>query len=186
MGNQLLLETSRLLLRPIEMMDAHAIFIYRSDAEVNRFQGWIPTDILDVNYFINYKVSQEMNLPGTWVQFVIINKITHELIGDIGIHFLSSDAFQVEIGCTLNKLFHGKGYASEALKKMIDWLFKTLNKRRIMASIDPRNLSSIKLYERLDFRKEAHFHQSIYINGEWADDLVYAILKDEWEKLSIK
>lgn len=181
MGAQILLETTRLLLRPIEKNDAEAVFAYRSDAWVNRYQGWIPASISDVNYFINYKVSQEINLPGTWIQLVLVTKNTHELIGDIGVHFLSADTFQVEMGCTLNKLYHGKGYALEALKGTISYLFHELNKRRIIASIDPRNDSSIRLYERLGFRKEAHFRESIYLNGEWVDDLVYAILKDEWK-----
>lgn len=176
-----MLATNRLILRPIVKNDAEAVFAYRSDALVNRYQGWIPASISDVYYFINYKVSQEMNLPGTWVQFVLVRKDTQELIGDIGVHFLSADTFQVEMGCTLNKLYHGKGYALEALKGMISYLFHELNKRRIIASIDPRNESSIKLYERLGFRKEAHFRESIFQNGEWADDMVYAMLKNEWK-----
>jgi len=181
MGIRLQLETERLLLRPIELTDAEAILSYRSDAETNKYQGWIPTSIADVNYFIHYKVSQEINLPGTWLQFVIIHKESNEIIGDIGVHFLSADTYQVELGCTLSKTYHGKGFAGEALRVMINYLFNTLDKRRIMASIDPRNDSSIKLYERLGFRKEAHFRESIYLNGEWVDDLVYALLKKEWK-----
>ncbi len=38
--------------------------------------------------------------------------------------------------------------------------------RRIVASIDPRNTKSTKLVERIGFRKEAHFKESIRINGE--------------------
>lgn len=167
-------------MRPIEKNDAEAVFAYRSDAFVNRYQGWIPASISDVYYFINYKISREINLPGTWVQFVLISKDENQIIGDIGIHFLSSDTFQVEMGCTLCKLYHGKGYASEALNQIIHYLFLVLDKRRIIASIDPRNESSVRLYERLGFRKEAHFRESIYMNGEWADDLIYALLKNEW------
>lgn len=181
MGTLIQLETERLMLRQIEKSDAEAVFSYRSDALVNRYQGWIPTSLSEVNYFINYKVSREINLPGTWVQFVLVKKDTGELIGDIGVHFLSADTFQVEMGCTLNQLFHGKGYASEALKQVIHYLFNQLNKRRIIASIDPRNESSIRLYEKLGFRKEAHFRESILLNGEWVDDLVYALLKNEWK-----
>lgn len=119
-------------------------------------------------------------MPGTWFQFVILEKAGKDLIGDIGIHFLPSDDFQVEIGCTLDKHHQGKGYATEALKEIINFLFINLNKRRIIASIDPRNGPSVSLVERLGFRKEAHFRESILIDSVWVDDLVYAILKDEW------
>jgi RimJ/RimL family protein N-acetyltransferase len=172
--------TDRLILRPIRIDDADLIFNYRSDTFVNQYQGWIPKSVEEVRDFINYKVSFEITLPGTWYQFVILQKDNGNLIGDIGIHFLNVDDFQVEIGCTLDKHYHNSGFATEALTSTIGFLFNKLNKRRIIASIDPRNDSSIKLMERLGFRKEAHFKESILINNEWVDDLVYAVLKDEW------
>ena len=63
---------------------------------------------------------------------------------------------------------------------LIDYLFKELNKHRIIGSIDPSNIKSINLLEKLGFRREAHFKGSILVNGEWMDDLIYAILKKEW------
>ena len=48
---------------------------------------------------------------------------------------------------------------------------------RIIASIDPRNVASIKLIECLGFRKEDHFKESYYLRGEWVDDLIYAKLR---------
>jgi RimJ/RimL family protein N-acetyltransferase len=157
-----------------------AVFSYRSDALTNQFQGWIPKNFEDVHDFIVNKVSPIINLPNTRFQFVIIEKEKGELIGDVGIHFLDSDNQQVEIGCTLGKNEHGKGYATEALKEIIHYLFHNLNKHRIVTSIDPENIKSIQLVERLGFRKEAHFRKSLLINGEWVDDLVYAILKEDW------
>ncbi len=59
-------------------------------------------------------------------------------------------------------------------------MFKNLNKHRIIGSIDPRNNRSIGLLERLGFRREAHFKQSLLIDGKWVDDIIYAILKREW------
>jgi len=61
-------------------------------------------------------------------------------------------------------------------------LINTLKKHRIVTSIDPLNINSIKLVERLGFRKEAHFIESIYSNGKWVDDVVFALLSREWEK----
>jgi len=182
MGNNIQIKSDRLMMRQLRIEDADSVFAYRSNAVVNQYQGWIPTTINDVRDFITNKVSPEINLPGTWVQFVIIIKDNNQLIGDIGIHFLDSDAFQVELGCTLNKDHHGKGYATEALKEIINYLIDEWNKHRIIASIDPRNLPSVSLFERLGFRKEAHFRESYFMNGEWQDDLVYAILKDEWNE----
>lgn len=175
------IDSDRLKLRMIQIGDADDLFRYRSNAVVNKYQGWIPKTISDVHDFILHKVSPGMNLPGTWAQWVIIEKETEQLIGDIGIHFLPMDLFQVELGCTLDILHQGKGYAAEALSETINFLFGELNKHRITASIDPRNQASIALFERLGFRREAHFRQSILIDGEWVDDLVYALLESDWQ-----
>ncbi len=172
--------TDRLLLRPIRMEDSDSIFQYRSNVEVNRYQGWIPKTIADVRDFILNKVSSEINLQGTWFQFTILKKDNDELIGDIGIHFLESDNFQVEMGCTLSKDHQGKGYAFEAVKEIVNFIFENLGKRRIVVSIDSRNQSSIRLIERLGFRKKGLVKESSELNSEWTDDLVYAVLKEEW------
>lgn len=172
--------TGRLLLRSLKMDDAMELFAYRSDHAINRYQGWIPESMRDVHDFIEHGISSRINIPGTWYQLAIIKKETGELIGDIGVHFPDKEEYQAEIGFTLDKREHGRGYATEAVKATINYLFNDLDKHRIFASIDPANERSIALVERLGFRKEAHFRQSIFIRGQWADNLIYAILKEEW------
>ncbi|MDP2889948.1 MAG: GNAT family protein, partial [Bacteroidota bacterium] len=71
-----------------------------------------------------------------------------------------------------------------AVKRVIDCLFKELSKHRIIASIDPDNKNSIRLVERIGFRKEAHFVESLWVNGKWVDDLIYALIEKDWEQLN--
>jgi RimJ/RimL family protein N-acetyltransferase len=179
MNDKIELITERLKLRPIEQKDSEAIFKYRSDSITNKYQGWIPETINDVNDFIS-KVSPTIDVFDSWFQFAIIENVTKKIIGDVGIHFIDCDNKQAEIGCTLDKSQHGKGFATEVMKATIDYLFNKLNKHRIIASLDPQNTKSIELVERVGFRKEGHFRESIFVNGEWSDDLVYAILEQEW------
>lgn len=174
-------DTERLIIRPITIADKTRIFEYRHDKDVNKFQGWTPESIDDVEAFIS-KISAVINLPNTWFQFVIIEKETLELVGDLGIHFIDTENQQAEIGCTLDKNFHNKGYATESLIRVIDYLFTDLGKHRITASIDPGNKSSIRLVERIGFRKEAHFVESLFINGKWVDDVIYAMTEKDWAK----
>jgi RimJ/RimL family protein N-acetyltransferase len=174
------LETERLLIRPIQFDDKVNIFEYRSDNEANKYQVWIPKTITDVESFIN-GISKQINIPETWFQFVLIKKGSQKVIGDLGVHFWDKQNKQVEIGCTLNKNFHYNGFATEAVRKIIDFLFFELKKHRIITSIAPNNKSSIRLVERIGFRKEAHFVESIFVNGTWADDLVYALIEKDWK-----
>lgn len=132
-----LIETELLLLRPIVRKDNNQVFSYRSDAETNKYQGFIPKTLEEIDEFIA-KNPSEFNQPGSWFQFVIIEKISYEIIGDIGIHFIGDDGLQCELGCTLSKKHHGKGYATNAMICTIDHLFNKLNKHRIIGSVDPK------------------------------------------------
>ena len=67
------------------------------------------------------------------------------------------------------------------MKMTIDYLFNSLSKHRIIASVDPQNVPSIRLLERLNFRQEAHFRESLLIDGKWVDDVIYGLLKKDWK-----
>ncbi|MCD7901631.1 MAG: GNAT family N-acetyltransferase [Bacteroides sp.] len=171
--------TDRLIIRLAKPDDAQAIYQYRSDAIENQYQGWFPESAEEVrNYITNMPVS--LDVADVCFQFAILTKNENHLIGDMGIVFTGHERMQAEVGCTLNKDFQGKGYATEALTAMVNYLFVALKKHRVVASIDPRNTSSIRLIERLGFRKEAHFKESYFLRGEWVDDIIYAMLDKDW------
>lgn len=175
-----MIETDRIRLRPIEMKDSAEVFAYRSDAETNKYQGFVPSVQNEMDDFIR-KNPDSFNQPESWFQWVIIAKESDKIIGDIGVHFIGEDGYQCELGCTLSKSQQGKGYATEAMKGIIEYLFKSLNKHRITGSIDPENRRSLQLLERLGFRKEAHFKESLLWDGKWVDDVIFGLLKKDWE-----
>ncbi len=102
------------------------------------------------------------------------------MIGDIGIHFIGPENKQVEIGYTISRDFQRQGFGKEAVIGIINYLFKNLQKHRITASLDPKNSASIALLESIRFRKEGLLKQSILNQGVWEDDLLYALLSEEW------
>jgi RimJ/RimL family protein N-acetyltransferase len=172
------IKIDRLLIRQLEMQDKNVFFEYRSMPEVYRYQGWKPRTIHDAQDFINRNIGIIPNTKNTWLQLAVC-LIEGQLIGDLGVHFLE-DGYQVEIGYTLAPTFQGKGYATEAVKAVLNHLFKVLLKHRVTASVDPENTKSALLLERIGFQKEAHFRKSYYMDGIWLDECVYAILEEEW------
>jgi len=148
----MILDTKRLIIRPIEPADKEAVFSYRSQREVNKYQGFIPETLSDVERFIA-NTAKEINTPGTWFQLVLILKETGALIGDIGLHFSEADSQPdtVEIGYTLDSACHGNGYATEALTAIIEYLKTALGKKTFTASVDPENAPSIRVLERAGF-----------------------------------
>jgi RimJ/RimL family protein N-acetyltransferase len=170
-------ETKRLILRRLQMDDKLALFSYRSLPEVALYQSWHPSTLSEVESFIQKTLDADPNKNDQWVQLAICLK-EGTMIGDLGIHFI--DDYQVELGYTLSPLYQSQGYAYEAVSAVIDELFIRFKKHRITASVDPDNVNSIRLLEKFGFRKEAYFKKSFYLNGEWFDDVLFAILDEEW------
>lgn len=176
----MMIKTDRLVIRILEMKDKDDFFRYRSMPEIYKYQSWRPKHIDEIEEFINENLLISPNTINTWLQLAVC-LIDGQIIGDIGIHFLEDD--QIEIGYTLSPEYHGNGYAYEAVKAVIHYAFYELKKHRIAASVDPENLRSIKLLEKIGFRKEAHFVKSFRMDDQWFDDCIYAILENEWKEL---
>ena len=69
---------------------------------------------------------------------------------------------------------------TEQCTAVLDLAFEGLGLNRVIARIDARNENSARLAARLGMRREAHFVRNEVFKGEWADELVYAVLADEW------
>lgn len=162
------------------MDDAEAMLAYRSNYEVAKHLTGITESLEEMYQFIE-RSAHQIELRDTWYQLVLIHKENNQLIGDIGIHFLA-DSEQCELGYTLNPTAQGKGLAHEAASAVINFLFMQLNKHRLIASTDPTNKASISLLRKLGFRQEAHFRKALFLFNEWKDDLVFALLKEEYSK----
>lgn len=178
-----MLATPRLLLSPLRLEDAPAVFAYRSDPEVARYQGWEPPAIDDVRRFIEELASVAPNTPGTWLQLGIRLRDAGTLVGDVGLHFPAGRDAEAEIGVTVAQAYQGRGYAAEALRAALAYLFGDLGKHRVIASVDPRNTPSMRLMARLGMRQEALHRESLWFKGAWADDAIFAMLQWEWQAM---
>jgi RimJ/RimL family protein N-acetyltransferase len=174
--------TERLALRDLEANDGPRVFSYHRHPEVARFQSWGTESVDVVQTYIRGLAGVEPGEPGKWYQVGIFLVEGGKLIGDCGFRVVENDPTQAEVGLTLAPEFQGKGYATEALRALLNYLFTTLKKHRVFGSADPRNVSSIQLQERVGMRKEAHFVKSLWFRGEWVDDVIYALLAEEWPR----
>ena len=118
-----------------------------------------------------------------WTWF-IIEKKDGTKIGAI-IHFLVQPAGRVEVGYALVPSERGKGYGTEALQIMVDYLFLTKNVERIEATTDTRNSASQRILEKVGFKREGTIRKSGFCRNEWVDDCLYGILREEWKEPKI-
>jgi RimJ/RimL family protein N-acetyltransferase len=92
---------------------------------------------------------------------------------------------QLEIGYSLLPNERRKGYCSEAIKIMVDYLFLSKDTGRIQAQTDPRNIASQKVLEKAGFKKEGTMRKCLFIRGQIRDSIVYSILREEWKEPKI-
>jgi RimJ/RimL family protein N-acetyltransferase len=176
--------TDRLRIDDLVPEDAPVLFGYRSDTEVARFQSWRPASVDETRAFIVRNASGPFGESGAWYQLAVRSAATGELVGDLGVHFLADDDPQVEIGFTIAPAHQRQGFGKSAVTALLDYLFTVLKRRRVFASVDPRNGASMTLLRNLGMRQEAHFRQSLLWRGEWVDDVVFALLRSEWNDRS--
>ncbi len=91
----------------------------------------------------------------------------------------------LEIGFTLIPSERGKGYGTEAVTFLTDYLFLSKDLVRVQAYTDPRNMLSQRVLEKVGFKKEGAVRRSMFIHGEWRDLLLYSILREEWKEPKI-
>ena len=175
------LSSPQLLLRRLEHGDAAAICGYRSLPEVARYQSWESFGLDDAARLIDGQREMEPGVPGTWLQLAIVEKATEVVVGDCGLHCRQDDPRQMELGVTLAPSHQGRGYATEALRCVIDFAFGTLDKHRISATTDAENHRAASLFRRLGFRQEAHFVEHLWFKGHWGSEFVFGLLRREWE-----
>jgi len=178
------LETKRLLLRYFCDSDLEEFLAYRGDPIVARYQGWeVPYEREIGVAFIEEMKSTLPGTPGRWFQAAIELKSSRTLIGDCASHVMATDPRQAYIGITIARSNWGIGYAEEASRCLLDYLFGELKLHRVVAECDVENTASINLLQRLGFRREAHLVENIWFKGAWGSEYHYAMLKREWKRV---
>jgi RimJ/RimL family protein N-acetyltransferase len=113
----------------------------------------------------------------------IIEKKDGTKIGFIAhFHVLHPSGSKLEIGYALVPSERGKGYCTEAVQLMVDFLFLSRETMRIQATTDTRNLVSQKVLEMTGFKKEGTLRKFMFVRGELRDQYLYSILREEWKE----
>ncbi|NRB25965.1 GNAT family N-acetyltransferase [Shewanella sp.] len=109
--------------------------------------------------------------------FSISDASTGEKLGNIGLKLTDIKERIAEVGFMLKEEAQGKGYASEALNLVAEYVFHTLKLNKIAAICSTENSGSYKLLEKVGFSRESFLPQNTSINGKLVDDYVYGLSK---------
>ena len=173
-------ETTRLTLRPFTPDDFDDLYAYQSRLDVARYLHWDARDHTQVREALVRQCDEtSLSAEGDWLTFAVVWREAGTMVGEVGLKLVSWENRQGEIGFVFNPDYHGRGLATEAAESMLRLGFDTIGWHRITGSCDARNRPSARLMERIGMRQEARFTHSQIIKGQWADELVYAILEHE-------
>jgi RimJ/RimL family protein N-acetyltransferase len=179
----MLIQTPRLILRNLKEYDLDIFVAYRNDAEVAKYQGWeVPYPREKGEKFISSMKDKFALKQGDWIQYAVALKETDELIGDLGCYVKKEDARQAVIGYTIAAKHWRKGYASEVIPYLLDYLFMDMDMHRVSADCDVENIASYRTLEKIGFRREAHFVDSFLVRGVYTSEYHYGMLQSEWRE----
>lgn len=179
------IETDRLQLRTFERSDLDALSAYHSLPSMQRYVFSKTRDTSDVAHALNtLRGHVSLQRPGDTLTLAMIRKGDQALIGHVSLSWSDATASQGEVRFCINPSFAGQGFSNEALSALFDLAFDQFRIHRIFMRCDGRNHHSIKLLQQMGMRLEAHYREHALFQGEWDEELHFAILDREWQRSS--
>jgi ribosomal-protein-alanine N-acetyltransferase len=125
---------------------------------------------------------QEYLKPGFPSHFRLAVEVTKtgEAIGTLGFYKYSERDRSAILGYDLMQFHWGHGYMTEAVGALLGYGFDELRLNRVEATVDPPNLRSVRLLERLGFTLEGCMREKYFYKGCFHDELIYSLLKKDW------
>lgn len=183
--------TERLQVRPMTAADIDVMWEWRRLPDVNRWLGLAPDTI---EAFRERYLDPDRLAAMHLIELVAADSAA-TAIGDVMIRIGDGWAqlevadqakgVEAELGWVLDPAHTGQGYATEAIRAVIDTCFGPLGLRRVHAGCFADNEPSWRLMERLGMRREEFSRKTaLHRSGEWLDGLNYGILAEEWAALT--
>lgn len=176
------LSTARLRLREQEPGDAEDANVYESDPDSVRFQNFDVMTLEDSREYIRKAIAHASEAPRTTYDLAIVplESGAGRMIGRAGLQITNPELKEATIWYVVAPKMRNHGVATEACARLLRFGFEELGLHRIFADIDPLNVPSRRLCEKLAMRQEAHFIENVFLKSRWCDTAIYAILDREY------
>ncbi len=172
------LENERLKIRLLALTDLEDSFEHRADPEVCRYVGQ-PITKQETQQKIEQAMKPWQGKEHHKLFLAIELKSENKLIGELMFKYSNRESGLGEFGCRVNKNYQGRGYAFEASRCLLDYLFQELNVHKIMAFCVAENSASWRLMQKLNMTREGHLKSHFKIENEWMDAYLYALNRNQ-------
>lgn len=177
--------TNRLLLRPFERSDVPLVARYHVLPSVQRYLARPTRYQEDVAGAVEVMRNQiGLQRPGDTLTLAMQRKGDRSVLGHVSLKWSDATAGQGELLFCIDPSHAGNGFLTEALTAMLNLAFDHFRIHRVFVRCDGRNHHSAKLMQKLGMRLEAHYREHALFQGEWDEELHFAILDREWQASS--
>ena len=179
--------TQRLILREIEESDFSALYEIYNDRQARQYEQPLdsPPAEEDVRSRIAHILAEQAEQPRRHYRLAVTIPPEDRLRGWVSLKPSNLSYGEWEVGWSLERSAWGQGYATEAARALMRFAFEALNAHRVIAFCHAGNDASVRVMKRLGMKYEGCTRKTRWINNAWADELIYAILEEEfWENES--
>lgn len=164
-------------LRVAELRDIQQLAKWFSDPGFAGDHQHFPVQVPEVQW--EHRIREHEMYHSEWVDFVVVDK-AGEMVGWAA-HYTSAPNFGwTEIGYAIAPSQRGRGYASDAVAVLTEYLFLTRDITRVQAVVDVANVPSRRVLEKAGFAKEGTIRKALWNRkGEWSDGLLYGVIRED-------
>jgi ribosomal-protein-alanine N-acetyltransferase len=175
--------SERLKLRLIQISDLDSIHALHSLLETDKYNTLgIPDNIEVTEKIIALQILEHQQEEILNYTFAVEEINTGAFIGLFGLRLWPKKNRRAEVWYKLHSDYWKKGYAAEALNRVLDFGFNDLELHRIQAGCAVENIGSIKVLERVGMIREGRGRQLLLLKSGWSDNFEYAILETDERK----
>lgn len=175
-----MIKTKRLNLREIRPNDLYHIHQLHSLPKVDQYNTMgVPENISVTENIVSEWLKNQEKSPRT--EYILIaENLQGTFLGLVAIWAINAKFRSAEIWYKLHPDFWGQGFGTEAVSKLVEFGFSTLDLHRIEAGCAVENIASSKILEKVGMTREGTKRKALPIRGEWIDNYEYAILESDW------
>lgn len=178
------LRTHRLLIRPLSPGDdADMLRIFSQERTMTYWSCEPLTSLEEARRMLQQEI--ECAEAGRCVNWALVLADSGAMIGKAGFFDYDKVHRRAEIGYVIDPAHWGRGLATEAVARVIEYAFDELRLHRIEADIDPGNEASLAVMEKFGFRREGYSAHRFFVHGSWHDSVILGLLEPDYrQKLS--
>lgn len=173
------LTTDRLTLRRMMVADTADMYEYASRMDVTKYLTWYPHPDRDyTREYLQYLGNRYA--AGMFYDWAVIYEPDCKMVGTCGFTAFHCASDCAEVGYVLNPQYWGKGIATEALTRVLQFAFETLGLHRVEAKFIEENIRSRRVMEKVGMQFEGVMREAMLIKGNYVNVGVCSILASEW------